>query len=404
MRCQVSEMREPSVQTPEALAVPALAPSPEPHHQQVHLRSESRLDPITGEWTIFAPHRQNRPNEFRDDPVGPSVEVQCPFCRGQEYMTPDPVWVGRPGEQDGQYEICHKPDILSQLDWSVRVVPNLFPAVVPLAEFNAQPASSTRNRPASKAERSPLFRSAPVAGGHEVIIESPEHVRSFAELDLTEATLVMMAYRDRIRFWRDSKSIGYISVFKNVGGDAGASLQHGHSQLIATNSLPANVRLICDNLLRHHAQTGCCLQCDLLRAELREKSRVIYHSDDLVAYCPFASRLPMLVRLTSLQHHDRFEDFDDTSLENVARLFKRVVTWVERLHPGVSYNCLLHTRPPAATGDSDAYHWSIEIFPRLTRVAGFEWSSNTMINPVMPELAAERYRACATAEDPRFTP
>jgi UDPglucose--hexose-1-phosphate uridylyltransferase len=396
-------MKESSIQTPEAGDGPTATSLHEPLSQQLQLNSESRFDPISGEWTIFAPHRQNRPNEFRDDPVGPSVQVQCPFCRGQEHMTPDPVWVGRPGECDGQYDISRRSEITSEYDWSVRVVPNLFPAVLPIQDAHSRPTSSTLNRATTKADPSRLFRSTPVAGGHEVIIESPDHVRSFAELDLSEAMLVMMAYRDRIRFWRSVGSIGYISVFKNVGGDAGASLQHGHSQLIATNNLPASVRQVCDNLLRHHAQTGCCLQCDLLRAEIREKSRVIYHSDDLVAYCPYASRLPMLVRLTSLKHQDRFEDLDDVSLENVARLFKRVVMWVERLHPGVSYNCLLHTRPPAASGDSDAYHWSIEIFPRLTRVAGFEWSSNTMINPVMPELAAERYRACAVAEDPRLT-
>lgn len=310
-------------------------------------------------------------------------------------MTPSPLWIGRLGDREGTYDIVEHPHEYDQHeDWSVRVVPNLFPAVVPLAA----PASfHPSNRPAASA----LFCSAPVAGGHEVIIESPNHVRSFTELDPAETALVLMAYRDRIRYWREFASIGYISVFKNVGGDAGASLQHGHSQLIATSQLPGTVRTICNSMLRYHAENGCCLQCDIIRAELREKKRIISHGSDLVAYSPYASRLPMLVRLTTTKHRDRFEDLDDATIENVARLLRRIVSWIEKLHPGSAYNCLLHTRPPAARGDSDAYHWAIEIFPRITRVAGFEWSSHTMINPVLPETAAGLYRSCAEAQDPR---
>ncbi len=396
-------MRESLIQTSESVALASVTPARESSRSAAESCSESRRDPITGDWTIFAPNRNERPNEFKDEPVQPSVQVECPFCRGQENLTPNPVWVGRPGDQEGQYETCLKSQSKATDDWSVRVVPNLFPAIVPMSQIEAVRERDQRHRDSSQEAGGALFRNALVAGGHEVIIESPDHVRSFTELDLTEATLVLMAYRDRIQYWREHKSIGYISVFKNVGGDAGASLQHSHSQLIATSQLPGSVRSICENLLRHHASSGCCMQCDILRAELRDKSRIVYHADDLVAYCPYASRLPMLMRLTSTQHLDRFENLDDASLENVARLFKRAVAWVERLHPGVSYNCLLHTRPPGVRGDSNALHWSIEIFPRLTRVAGFEWSSHTMINPILPEVAAERYRSCAAAEDPRFT-
>lgn len=388
-------MRESSSET-VSLSPRLTSPPAESSLRQLPCHAETRRDPITGEWTIFAPNRQQRPNDFKDEHVVTvGDQTECPFCAGQESMTPAPLWVGRPGFHEGSYEIATSPSDDAGNDWSVRVVPNLFPAVVPLASPNLH-TTSNRSSHAS------LFCSAPVAGGHEVIIESPNHVRSFTELDLTEATLVLMAYRDRIRYWRDFRSIGYISVFKNVGGDAGASLQHSHSQLIATSQLPGSIRSICNYSLRHHAETGCCLQCDITRAELREKKRVIYHAEELIAYSPFASRLPMLIRITSTQHRDRFEDLDDASLEDVARLLKRAIGWVEQLHPQASYNCLLHTRPPAARGDSDAFHWSFEIFPRITRVAGFEWSSQTMINPVLPEVAAAHYRACAASEDPRL--
>ncbi len=384
----------------------------------VQSHAESRYDPITGDWTIFAPNRQKRPNEFQNDGIGPKIHVDCPFCRGQEFMTPDPLWVGRVNANDGSYDVATGPRLAEESasgcmtqNWSVRVVPNLFPAVEPerncskagaqssAGQFSVHHSSAIQHAPSA---HSALFLSAPVTGGHEVIIESPDHVRSFTELDLSDATLVLMAYRDRMRYWRAKKSIGYISVFKNVGGNAGASLHHCHSQLIATSQMPKNVQSVCNNMLRHHATTGCCMQCDILRAEMREKTRIVYHSDAFVAYCPFSSRLPMLLRLTSNEHHECFESIDDASLEKLSLLLKRAIGWVERLHPGASYNCLFHTRPPGARGDSGAFHWSIEIFPRVTRLAGFEWSSHTMINPVLPEIAASHYRACVEAEDPRL--
>ena len=129
----------------------------------------------------------------------------------------------------------------------------------------------------------------------------------------------------------------------------------------------------------------------------------MWHDDALVAHCPFASRLPMMVSVTTLEHQACFEDLSAKAVESVSRLVVRVVSWLESILPGASYNYCLHTRPPAADATRDSYHWSIEIFPRLTRIAGFEWSSQCMINPVLPEVAAAKYRSRAVAEDPRIS-
>lgn len=354
--------------------------------------AETRLDPITGQWTVFAPHRDQRPDEFQVTRQVSSRTETCPFCRGHETDTPQPVWIGRVDEDDVQIETTGL-DRCADFDWSVRVVPNKFPAVAAAAQ---PPLVSHPQRDHD------LFRSRPLCGGHEVIIESPEHVESLCDLDLAEAALVFRAYQDRIRFWRRNPHIRYISVFKNVGGEAGASLRHSHSQLIAVDQMPGWISNLVDRMRRHQANTGCCLQCDLLRAEQKSRQRVIAQTDSLIAYCPFASRVPMLVRITTKKHQACFADLDQSTVEEVTSLLLRVVSWLQQIHPGTAYNHLLHTCPPRLSDSSEAFHWSLELFPRLTQIAGFEWSSQCLINPVLPEAAAALFRRCAAAENPRM--
>ncbi|TWU37403.1 galactose-1-phosphate uridylyltransferase [Novipirellula artificiosorum] len=360
--------------------------------------AQSRLDPITGEWTIFAPHRGARPNQFGSlRRMANKKKVTCPFCAGEEASTPSACWAARVDHED-RFVVFGDPTDVEALDWSVRVVPNKYPVITENACGCNQGASLTRN-PSSRSH--PLFQSRDLIGGHEVIIESPYHVQSLSELDLAETKLLLFAYQQRLRFWRNQKGVKYISLFKNVGGDAGASLQHSHSQLIATDQIPNSVETICERMRSHQAKTGCCLQCDIIRAELKHRTRIVAQTDSLVAYCPYASRLPMLIRVTTKEHIDHFDDVPFASLDELARLLQRMTGWLESMIPQVAYNVLLHTRPPGATGSSEAFHWSLEFFPRISRVAGFEWSSDCMINTVLPEVATEKYRQFTAAEDPR---
>jgi UDPglucose--hexose-1-phosphate uridylyltransferase len=361
------------------------------------LPAESRLDPLTGQWTIFSPERDRRPDEFIDHCENISPAVSCPFCPGNESKTPLPVWVARIADDDPGTDVLDFADLHPSAvqwasdDWSLRVVPNKYPAV---ESFGALPRHSLETG---------LFQRRPIRGGHEVIIESRQHVQSITELDLAEIQLIFKAYRDRLRYWRSVPGVAYISTFKNVGGKAGASLRHTHSQLIATDRMPAAVASMLKRIARHRAATGCCLQCDLIRAELKAQQRVVWRDDSLIAFCPFASSLPMSVRITTLDHHACYEDLDEPTIEAVSRMAVRVVSWLESLRPGSAYNYCLHTRPPGAVEKPDSsFHWSLDVFPRLTQVAGFEWSSQCMINPILPEDAAAQYRGCALAEDPRL--
>ncbi len=355
--------------------------------------AESRWDPLTGNWTIFAPNRTDRPDEYESQVDTQTRTIECPFCPGNEDATPDPVWVGRVSDEDSSIDILNPSSALpDKEDWSVRVVPNRFPAVDPV------------NGSVTRAESPELFRRAPIRGGHEVIIESRGHHQSLTQLDLAELNLAFTAYRDRLKYWRSMPGVAYLSTFKNVGGKAGASLSHTHSQLIATDRIPTAVRASVERMVRHRASTGCCLQCDLIRAEIKSATRMVWRDDTLVAYCPFASQMPMAVRISTIEHQARFEDLNDAKLEAVSRRVQRIVSWLEKIRPGTAYNFCLHTCPPGLSDATDAYHWAIDIFPRMTQLAGFEWSSHCLINPLLPEMAAAKYRVCARAEDPRVRP
>ncbi len=384
-------------ETAHKQVVESPTPSQSPASQTAQLNvAESRLDPLSGDWTIFATERSKRPDDFIDQVPGVKTDVECPFCQGNESTTPPAVWVGQIPETArilGSISDCDESPID---DWSVRVVPNKYPALNDICEaemdsFRVSPSHRDSN----------LFRSQPICGGHEVIIESRRHVKSLTQLDMAEIDLVFQAYRDRLKHYRSMPGIAYTNVFKNVGRTAGASLTHAHSQLIATDRMPRIVESRVDRMRRHRAETGCCLSCDLLRAERKAKQRVVACDDTLIAYCPFASHLPMLVRLTTLEHQACFEDLGDRVLESVSRMVYRVITWLERLRPGTAYNYYINTRPPGIKDPTDSFHWSLDIFPRMTQVAGFEWSSGCMINPVFPETAAAMYRKCVSAENPR---
>lgn len=349
--------------------------------------SESRLDPITGAWTIYAPHRSDRPEEFVTADAQINRQMKCPFCCGNEDETLPAVWVGK-----SRKGTCHTyTSGGTDDDWSVRVVPNLYPAVGIVGAV------------ADKGKGSPLFTRGAVFGGHEVFIESRKHVPSLSQLDLTEVQLTFLAYRDRIRFWRSKPGISYICLFKNVGERAGASLRHSHSQLIATDRVPGAIESSVSRMNRHRAETGCCLHCDLIRGEQEAKQRMVWQDESLIAFCPFASRLPMLLRITTRQHQARFEDLNDEIIESVSRLIRRAVSWLEAIRPGTAYNIALSTNPPAIDDPADSFHWSIDLFPRMTQMAGFEWSSGCQINPMLPETAAAAYRKIVKSEDPRLS-
>lgn len=374
--------------------------------------SEMRHDWLTDRWVIMAPQRSSRPIDFVRQPTQVLPNDGCPFCHGHENETPDAV---------ACYFQYHQHAPISK--WHVRVVPNKFPAVSQSAQLaligkgdlsaiglnrndmlaNNDPTNAWLDSPSVEAASSftvdeqssntiKLFHRRNLSGGHEVIIEGPNHLQSLSQLDRETTKLVFQAYRDRLYYWLSERAIAYAVVFKNVGQEAGASLVHSHSQLIATDVLPTDVARAAQRMDLFYEQEGQCLFCRTVQDELQQKVRVVEETGEFVAYCPFASRLPALVTITSKNHLDQFELLNDDQLGQLSWLVHRLVRRIEHCFPDAAYNYVIQTAP-ACQQSSPAFHWRLELFPRISTVAGFEWGSECFINALPPEMAAHQLRS-----------
>jgi UDPglucose--hexose-1-phosphate uridylyltransferase len=358
--------------------------------------SESRYDWLHDRWVVFAPQRAARPDEFRDrfHPARRPA-FTCPFCAGNEGETP-PAILSLPATSPR-----------SQQAWQVRVVPNRYPALESLSSLTSARAwgGEGQHAPTSftHVEEMPPRQEdleSPVAantspkysqGIHEVIIETPEHLESMTQLDREDSQLVFRAMRQRLIALRANHRLHYAVVFKNVGAAAGASLAHSHSQLISTAFVPPNIRRVSRRLQHFQQQHQAGYFEQALSQELQHGRRLIAHSEYFVAFVPYASALPYFVTILPKTRQPRFEESSDLELADFSEVVQRVLLAMESTFPGLAYNFILHTSPFDAGGDQ-AFHWRMEIVPRLTQVAGFEWGTDCYINPVLPECAAEVLR------------
>jgi UDPglucose--hexose-1-phosphate uridylyltransferase len=253
------------------------------------------------------------------------------------------------------------------------------------------------NPVSSKPIANDLFEVSDLHGGHEVIVETPQHVESLTALEPQHAGRVFEAYAERMRHWYDVPGVEYVVAFKNVGAAAGASLRHTHSQLIATSLLPPAMSEIGRRVTQHYRRHQKCLLCDMLEGELERGERIVLETERFLVFCPFASRLPYLVRIAPRMHSDRFELANASMLHELSRVAQQCLGAMEAMFSSCAYNYTLHTRP-RNVASAASFHWWMEIFPRLTKVAGFEWGSDCYINPVTPELAASQLRKVISAK------
>jgi UDPglucose--hexose-1-phosphate uridylyltransferase len=257
--------------------------------------------------------------------------------------------------------------------WDVRVVPNKFPAL----ELEGTPDRQCEG----------MFARMNGIGAHEVIIESPDHDQSFASMREADIERVLSAFRERILDLEQDRRLRYVLVFKNRGGPAGATLEHGHSQLIALPVVPDFVREELEGAHRHFAASQRCVFCDIILQELAAGRRVVEENADIVALAPYAPRFAFETWLLPRHHGARFEGAPQHEYESLARMLKIVLTRIDRALEKPPYNLLVHSAPFGDTR-SDEYHWHVEIMPKLTRTAGFEWGTGFHINPTSPEEAA----------------
>jgi UDPglucose--hexose-1-phosphate uridylyltransferase len=327
---------------------------------------ELRRDPVVGRWVIISTERSRRPSDFASAPVRPQSGGPCVFCPGEESRTPAEILAvrGPDGEANGP-------------GWKLRVVPNKFPAL--RIEGELEPSGEG------------VFDRMNGIGAHEVIIETPDHGASLAELPESQVVAVLEAWRQRMVDLQKDVRFGYVSVFKNHGEAAGASLEHPHSQLIATPIVPMMVEQELEGALRHFRMRKRCIWCDIIRQEMQGRTRglgrLILGEGGVVALCPYAPRLPFESWILPERHRPSYEEAEGTELRALARVLGEVLRRMNHVLGYPSWNLSLHSAP-LKTPTPDHFHWHLEIIPKLTKVAGFEWGTGLFINPTPPEEAA----------------
>ncbi len=336
--------------------------------------SELRKDPIVDRWVIIAAERGQRPSDFKPAPQ-PTSPVGCPLCEGNEDKTPPEVFAIRDGTPP------------NTPGWRVRVVPNKFPALAIEGEVMRSGIG--------------LFDHMNGVGAHEVIIEAPDHNADIADVPLEQIVDILTAFEQRTCDLRRDKRFRHIMIFRNYGAAAGASLTHPHSQLIALPIVPKIVRDKLQSARNHYRQKERCIFCDLIEQELALPDRLIYQNDQFIILSPYAARFPFSVTIYPLQHSYDFTLMSDEQCLLLADALHFILTKYKTVLGDPAYNMMVQTSPNILPRPGHAdywssikydYHWHIEIMPRLTKVAGFEWGTGFYINPVSPEDAAEYLR------------
>lgn len=326
---------------------------------------ELRKDPITERWVIISTERGKRPSDWPPESKMKSGGF-CPFCPGNEDKTPPEVRAIRPVNT-----------AKNTPGWQVRVVSNKFPALQIEGDLNRRGEG--------------LYDMMNGIGAHEVIIESPDHSAELVDLDLNYIYDILLTFRERILDLRNDARFKYILIFKNHGIAAGASLEHSHSQLIATPIIPKRVIEELEGAKKHFGFKERCVYCDIIRQEMQMGKRLVVSNPDYVTLEPFAPRFPFETWLLPVKHHSHFEHMDLQEYRGLAAALRETLQRINKTLENPPYNFILHTSPVQDPALPD-YHWHLEIIPKLTKVAGFEWGTGFYINPTPPELAAQNLR------------
>ncbi|MEW6101182.1 MAG: galactose-1-phosphate uridylyltransferase [Candidatus Omnitrophota bacterium] len=325
--------------------------------------SEIRRDPIIGRWVIVDTDHPSKPEDFEYEQYIPKGGT-CPFCYGNEAMTPPEIEAFR--------EPSTSPNTSG---WQVRVVPNKFPALQIEGELDRRGLG--------------IYDLSNGVGAHEVLIETPYHHKDIPELlnNEVEAFLSMSCRRshDLVK----DKRFKYIMIFRNYGSAAGASLEHPHTQIVALPMVPKNVSEEIKGAEHYFEYRDRCIFCDIIRQESQDKERVILENKHFLSFCPFVSRFPFEIWIIPKKHNGYYCHMPQEEIPSLASILKDTIAKVKKVFVNLSYNYIIHSSPINGEHNVDFYHWHLEFMPKLTRVAGFEWGTGFYLDPTSPELAAK---------------
>ncbi len=330
---------------------------------------ELRQDSTTKEWVVIATERAKRPHDFiigNKKKELPSFVASCPFCPGNESETPPEVLAYRDSGK------------ANDSGWRVRVTRNKYPALI-------------RRGTIVREEKSRFFRRMDGVGVHEVIIESPFHNGLIPLMKDKGVEEILLAYRERYNALKKDPMVKLIIIFKNHGESAGTSLEHPHSQLVATPIVPMYIRRKYEVATSYYDDTGRCLNCDIVEEELKSGERIVIETDKFIVFHPFASHSPFETWIVPKRHLSSFGNVPTEDIIDLAKVLKTTLLKMYKSLNDPDFNYVIHTAP-VDDENKNYYLWHIQILPRLTTVAGFELGSGIYINTALPEETAEFMR------------
>jgi UDPglucose--hexose-1-phosphate uridylyltransferase len=336
---------------------------------------ELRYDPLRQCWVSIAMERGLRPSDF----VKPVDELSgggfCPFCQGNEHVTPPEVYAlrtdGSPPDGPG---------------WELRVVPSKFGALSMEGELNR--------------EAEGVFKKMNGFGVHEVVIETPQHDLGMADYSLAHMQEIIRAFLSRLTDLEQDPRFRYVMISKNHGGAAGATLAHSHSQLIAAPIIPPVVSTELNSAREYRREKGKCLLCDVIEQELEAEERIVSQNDDLLTVAPFASQVPFELFIAPKKHQHTFAQITEGQVASLAWALKDALTRLKLTLKDPAYNLAFHIAPNTnaqplsedqVTLELD-FHWHLEVIPRLIQSHGFERGMGFYVNFTPPEEAATHLR------------
>lgn len=343
--------------------------------------NEVRKDYLLDRWVVIATERGRRPTDFAKREKVQAKTSVCPMCPGNEHMTPPAALVylksgkGIKKTKDGKGH--------TYINWCVRCIPNLYPAFSPPKEKLARRQILIDNNLAM------------AVGHHEVLIESPIHDAHPASAQVDQLTCVVNAYIDRLRDLSAKPYIRYVSIFRNHGLEAGASLSHAHSQIIATPIVPKTIREEMKASKQYWHQHKKCVFCSIIQQE-RKGPRLVLENSKFIVFAPYASVHPMEFWIVPKRHDITLLGLSQCEVKTLAETMKASLEGLRTLVNDPPYNYGFHL-----TLDKNAgvyYHWHLEVYPKLSIWAGFELSTGMYINTVTPETAAESLRKTISSQ------
>lgn len=328
--------------------------------------SELRRDPIVGRWVIIDVDDPKKPGDFHLEPHHYEDATNCPFCYGNEFMTPPEIQT-----------IRHEKTQPNTAGWQVRAIPNKFPALQIEGDLDRRGLG--------------IFDMSNGIGAHEIIIETPYHAKDIPDLELEEIENILTMYGMRSKDLEKDKRFKYLMLFKNFGAAAGATIDHNHTQLIALPMIPKNVLEEITGAAEYYGFRDRCIFCDIIRQEIEEKERILCQNKSFISFCPYVSRSSFEVWILPKTHKESYCDISKDEIADLAKILREVLRRMKIALNDPAYNFIIHTAP--INGDvRPGYHWHMELMPRLNRIAGFEWGTGFYAVGTPPEVAIKYLR------------